>query len=188
MSATPKHPNPPDGTAIIRCTGWLAVMQRALADRLLMFGHLTRQSIVRRLLISRLQVRKLLINCHLRRCEVRMALCQSRIICLKRGYFSANEPNLRSNSVLCRALYYHPIQVVNILQECIHKHWCMIANSMLGQRHRWKDKVGAGHLLLPGGHLRLQPCLHKDNIAQHAPSARRSLAAWPQAPELISPT
>jgi hypothetical protein len=31
--------------------------------------------------------------------EFRMALCQTRIICLKRSYFSGNEPNLRSKGM-----------------------------------------------------------------------------------------
>ncbi len=49
-----------------------------------------------------------------------MCFCKSRELCLKRGYLTGNEPNLRSNSVLWSAAINHPIQVINVLLESIH--------------------------------------------------------------------
>jgi len=42
------------------------------------------------------------------------------IFCLKRGYLTGYEPNLRSNLVLWRAAFNHPVEVVNIFLKCSH--------------------------------------------------------------------
>ena len=53
--------------------------------------------------------------------EVRMLLCQARIICLKRGYLSPNEGKLASEVWFARVAVNHPIQIINVLSEACHK-------------------------------------------------------------------
>jgi hypothetical protein len=53
--------------------------------------------------------------------ELRMALNKTRIVCLKRGYFTGNESNLRSNGVLFGVAVHHPVEIINIFLECFHE-------------------------------------------------------------------
>jgi len=52
--------------------------------------------------------------------KCRMILCKARILCLKRGYLTCDESNLRTDRVLCRACVHHPIEVVEVLLESLH--------------------------------------------------------------------
>jgi hypothetical protein len=61
--------------------------------------------------------------------EVRMSLSKARIICFKSSYLAGNEPDLRSNSILWRAGCNHPVEVINVLLECLHQHWNLNANA-----------------------------------------------------------
>ena len=49
-----------------------------------------------------------------------MVLSKARIICLKSGYLSGDEPNLRSNFVLCCAAVNHPVEIINVFVEGFH--------------------------------------------------------------------
>src|SRR6266498_552421 len=52
--------------------------------------------------------------------ELRMVLIKAREICLKRGYLTGNEPNLRTNRVLWRAAIHHPVKIVDVFLESFH--------------------------------------------------------------------
>ena len=52
--------------------------------------------------------------------KIPMCLCKTRIICLKRGYLTGNEPNLRTNLVLWRVAINHPVKILKVILECYH--------------------------------------------------------------------
>jgi hypothetical protein len=58
--------------------------------------------------------------------KVRMSLCQTRIICLKRGYLSPDEGNLASCFRYGSAAINHPVEVIKVLLECWHRHACVL--------------------------------------------------------------
>jgi len=53
--------------------------------------------------------------------KFRMRLCQTRIICLKRGYLAPNEGNLVSYFRYGGAAVNHPVKVVNVFLESSHR-------------------------------------------------------------------
>jgi len=75
--------------------------------------------------LGRLQLRNFLLQLRMRILEFRMALCKTIIICRKRGYLSGNESDLRSNGVLCCVGINHPVEIINVLLECIHEHFSL---------------------------------------------------------------
>ncbi len=110
-----------------------------------------------RLLISHLNLVALRYRLLMRLCEFRMCLCKDRIICLKRGYLTGDEPNLRSNFVLWSIAINHPVQVFNVIFESNHIVMRdVMPNSIIGTKSGVKDKVHPG-LSLPPTIVRL-PC------------------------------
>jgi len=83
------------------------------------------------------EYRILVLKLHQRIGRLRIVLNRTRVICLKRGYLTGYEPNLRSNSVLLCAAVNHPVKVVDVFLKCFHIYYWMRPKSPNDQlRHR----------------------------------------------------
>ena len=90
--------------------------------------HFLCQKIIHCFLVSLLLIRKLTINLRLCLLELRMRLCKTRIICLKRGYFSPYECNLTSKFWHRCTLSDHPVKCVNVFLQCYHNRISLMPN------------------------------------------------------------
>ncbi len=115
----------PETAPGVGSSAWLDIISQSLTlHDLLMVARFLYQPIVHQFLVACVFLYKFVVKLRYgflcRLTELRMMLLKTRMICLKRGYLTGNEPNLRTYRVLCRACVHHPVKVVNVFLECFH--------------------------------------------------------------------
>ena len=102
-------------TGAVECSAWLGLV--AVLSKVVL--HISYR-VKRRILWLRLKRVQIPLQCRILRLEFRMALNKTRMVCLKRGYYTGNEADLRSNIFFARVAVHHPVEVVKVFLDCLH--------------------------------------------------------------------
>jgi len=65
-------------------------------------------------------MRLLILEGRMRLLELRMSICQTCILCLKRGYLAPDEGNLVPYFRYVSAAIRHPVEIINVFLKCVH--------------------------------------------------------------------